>query len=63
MTECCPLSSLETLEEELNTDHSSPMSLTGVGEGEFCVAKFPLNNRWGHPFLGSETVWEWDSRP
>ena len=40
-----PLSSLETLEEELNTDHSSPMSLTGVGEGEFCVARFPLDNR------------------
>ena len=39
------LSSLEALEEELNADHSSPMSLTGVGEGGFCVARFPLDSR------------------
>ena len=39
------LSSLEALEEKLNTDCTSLMSLTGVGEGSYCVARFPLDSR------------------
>ena len=39
------LSSLEALEEELNTDCTSLMSLAGVGEGHYCVARFPLDSR------------------
>ena len=41
----CLLSSLKALEEELNTDCTSHMSMAGVGEGHYCVARFPLDTR------------------